>query len=284
MTMSKGLTWTLITFGMIIFVGVIGSADVTVFWDGDPNGAWINPTLPATTTCLGTGSCNLSTNLSVKGIAQIENLYVTNALVCSNVTGIQGPQGPQGTAGAQGPQGTAGTNGAIGPTGPTGIQGIQGTAGTNGAVGATGPTGIQGIQGTAGTQGIQGTAGVTGPTGSAGPTGPTGSPLPRVASTTSSGVATPNADTTDLFELTAQAATVAFQQPSGTPVDGQKLMIQIIDNGTPRAITWSATGYAAGVATLPTSTVTSKYYFIGFQYVTANSLNKWVGLAQFSQV
>lgn len=223
-------------------------------------------------------------------------------------TGAQGPTGtsaqftgPTGPTGSQGIQGTAGTNGVTGPTGPTGAQGIQGTAGTTGAQGATGPTGSQGIQGTAGTngvtgptgptgsQGIQGTAGTrgaTGPTGPTGVTGPTGSPLPTIASTTSSGAITINSDTTQLFELTAQAATAAFGVPSGTPVDGQKLMVQIVDNGTARVITWSSAtgGFVAGVATLPTSTVTSKYYFIGFQYVTANSLNKWMSLAQFSQV
>lgn len=119
--------------------------------------------------------------------------------------------------------------------------------------------------------------------GSTGVTGVTGSPLaPRVASTTSSATPTPNADTTDIFELTAQTATAAFQAPSGTPVDGQKLMVQIYALGTAQAITWSGTGFTgAGVggASLPSTTTASKYSNIGFQYVTANSLNRWLCIA-----
>jgi len=149
---------------------------------------------------------------------------------------------------------------------------VQGPTGPAGSNGVTGPTGPQGIQGTAGTAG------------STGATGPTGSPIPRSASTTSSGVPTPNADTTDAFDLSAQAATAAFGVPSGTPSDFQKLIIRIKDNGTVRALTWSSAtgGYVAGGVTLPSTTVTGKIMNIGFQYNTANSLNKWqcVALAQ----
>jgi hypothetical protein len=123
---------------------------------------------------------------------------------------------------------------------------------------------------------------VTGVTGSTGPTGPTATYIaPRVASTTSSATPAPNADTTDIFELTAQAAAAAFAVPTGTPVDGQKMIIQIIDNATARAITWSSAtgGYKAGGVALPSTTVTSKYLHVGFMYVTANSLNKWMCIA-----
>jgi hypothetical protein len=109
--------------------------------------------------------------------------------------------------------------------------------------------------------------------------------LPSVASTTSSATPAPNADTTDLFELTAQAATAAFAIPSGTPSDGQKLMIQIKDNATFRAITWSSAtgGYVAGGVALPSTTVTSKYLHVGFMYVTANTLNKWMCIASVQE-
>lgn len=241
----------------------------------------------------------------------------------AGAAGVTGPTGPQGTAGSQGIQGTAGVAGVTGPTGPQGTagsQGIQGTAGVAGAAGITGPTGPQG---TAGTQGIQGTAGaagaagltgptgpqgtagtnailtgVTGPTGSGitGPTGPTGTTgltgptgptgrFPAVASTTSSGVPAPDSDTTDIFVLSAQAATAAFAVPTGTPVNGQKLVVEVIDNATMRALTWSSAtgGYVAGGVALPSTTVTSKYLHIGFMYVTANSLNKWMCLAVAQQ-
>lgn len=208
---------------------------------------------------------------------------MSNSAIGNQMKFVQGPTGPTGSNGVTGPTG-AGTTGVTGPTGS------QGTAGTNGSIGPTGPTGAQGtagsqgIQGTAGTNGAKGTTGVTGPTGNNGATGPTGSPVPRSASTTSSATPTPNADTTDAFDLSAQAATAAFGVPSGTPSDFQKLIIRIKDNGTVRALTWSSAtgGYVAGGVTLPSTTVTGKIMNIGFQYNTANSLNKWqcVALAQ----
>ena len=162
--------------------------------------------------------------------------------------------------------------GARGATGPTGSQGIQGTAGS------------QGIQGTAGAQGSQGTAGVQGTTG---PTGPTPY-VPRVASTTSSATPAPNADTTDQFELTAQTVTAAFGPPTtGSSVsDGQKMIMQLTSTGSGHAITWSsATGGYTGTTTvpMPSSFVTSKTLNVGFQYVTANSLNLWLCIASVQQ-
>jgi hypothetical protein len=105
-----------------------------------------------------------------------------------------------------------------------------------------------------------------------------------VASTTSSAGPVPQSDSTDLFELTAQAVTAAFTGPDGTPSDGQKLMIQIKDNATFRAITWSSAKYVAGISALPSTTVTSKYLHVGFMYVTANALNKWMCLASGNEV
>lgn len=97
---------------------------------------------------------------------------------------------------------------------------------------------------------------------------------PRVTSVASSATPSPNADTDDLYDLTAQAAAAAFADPSGTPVNGQKLMIRIKDNGTARALTWG-TAYVAGGVALPSTTVLSKILTLGFIYNTANSLNKW---------
>lgn len=102
--------------------------------------------------------------------------------------------------------------------------------------------------------------------------------LPRVTSTTSSATPTPNVDTTDLYTLTAQAAAAAFGAPTGTPVNGQKLLVRIKDNGTARALTWNA-AYVAGGTSLPTTTVISKILTLGFMYNTDNSLNKWQLLA-----
>lgn len=97
---------------------------------------------------------------------------------------------------------------------------------------------------------------------------------PRVTGTTSSATPTPNADVTDLYSLTAQAAAAAFANPTGTPVNGQALTIRIKDNGTARGLTWG-TAYVAGGVALPTTTVLSKILTLDFLYNTDNALNKW---------
>jgi hypothetical protein len=98
----------------------------------------------------------------------------------------------------------------------------------------------------------------------------------RVSSNTSSATPTPNADTDDVYLLTAQAATAAFAVPSGTPTAAQPLVIRIKDDGTARTISWNAIYRAIGV-TLPTTTVISKTLYIGFMY---NSVDiKWDCLA-----
>jgi hypothetical protein len=106
---------------------------------------------------------------------------------------------------------------------------------------------------------------------------------PRVDGTASSATPTPNADTTDLYSLTAQAAAAAFGNPTGTPVNGQALTIRIKDNGTARALTWG-TAYVAGGVALPTTTVISKILTLGFIYNTDNALNKWQLISSAQEV
>jgi hypothetical protein len=105
---------------------------------------------------------------------------------------------------------------------------------------------------------------------------------PRVSATSSSATPTPNADTTDLYSLTGQAATAAFANPTGTPVNGQRLLVRIKDNGTARSITWGS-AYVAGGAALPTTTVANKTMHLGFIYNTDNSLNKWMLIASVTE-
>ena len=107
--------------------------------------------------------------------------------------------------------------------------------------------------------------------------------VPRVTGAASSATPTPNADTTDLYSLTAQAAAAAFVNPTGTPVNGQDLRIRIKDNGTARALTWG-TAYVAGGVALPATTVLSKIVTLGFLYNTDNGLNKWQLIASAQEV
>jgi hypothetical protein len=100
--------------------------------------------------------------------------------------------------------------------------------------------------------------------------------IPRVTSVASSGTPTPNVDTTDQYQLTALAAAAAFGNPSGTPENGQPLVIRIKDDGTARALTWGTNYRGIGV-TLPATTTIGKTLYIGFKYNSADT--KWDCLA-----
>ena len=94
----------------------------------------------------------------------------------------------------------------------------------------------------------------------------------RVFSEASNATPTPAGDSYDQHNITAQAAAAAFAAPTGTPTDGQKLIIRIKDNGTARAISWNAIYRALGVA-LPATTVLGKTLYLGFIYNAADA--KW---------
>lgn len=95
---------------------------------------------------------------------------------------------------------------------------------------------------------------------------------PRIGSEASNATPTVNTDLYDAYSITALAANITSFGASGTPVDFQKLIIRIKDNGTARTIAWSSAFQARGTA-LPTTTVASKVLTIGFIYDSATS--KW---------
>jgi hypothetical protein len=123
---------------------------------------------------------------------------------------------------------------------------------------------------------------VTGPTGPTGSTGPT--QTVRIVSITGAagGTITPTGDTADQYEVTALGAAATFAIPSGTPTDGQKLILRVKDNGTPRALTWttSSGGYRIVGTTLPTTTTTSKTIYVGLIYNSADVFWDVVALTQ----
>jgi hypothetical protein len=96
-----------------------------------------------------------------------------------------------------------------------------------------------------------------------------------------SGTLTINGDTTDLFVAVGLTGAITFAQPSGTPVNGQKIMIRIKDNGTARDITWTTSSGAfrpIGV-TLPTTTVINKVIYVGCVYNSTDTFWDVVALA-----
>jgi hypothetical protein len=103
---------------------------------------------------------------------------------------------------------------------------------------------------------------------------------PRVSSTASTATITPDISSFDQYAVTAQAAGLAINAPTGTPVDGNKLVFRLLDNGTPRALTWDGTYTVIGV-TLPTTTTANKTTYVGCIYNANNT--RWDVIAVTTQ-
>jgi hypothetical protein len=108
--------------------------------------------------------------------------------------------------------------------------------------------------------------------------------IPRVASVASAASIQPNCDTTDQYNVTALAVAASFLVPTGTPVQGQKLLIRLKDNGTARGLTWttSAGGYRIVGVVLPTTTTANKTTYVGCIYNSTDSF--WDVIAVTTEV
>jgi len=102
----------------------------------------------------------------------------------------------------------------------------------------------------------------------------------RVQTITSTATLTPSWDTDDNIVITAQAAALTIANPTGTPTQGQTIMVRLKDDGTARAITFGA-NYRAFVAALPTTTTISKTVYIG---LIANTTDSKVDTTAISEV
>ncbi len=89
-----------------------------------------------------------------------------------------------------------------------------------------------------------------------------------------------NGDTQDMFIVTAQTGALKFNNPSGTPTDGQKLIITVASSTTAaRALTWD-TAYGSTTVTLPSTTAaTTVTLSIGFIWSASKSLWQCVAVA-----
>jgi|TARA_R100000084_G_C4640291_1_gene143440 hypothetical protein len=99
---------------------------------------------------------------------------------------------------------------------------------------------------------------------------------PIVNSTASTATLTIDADNTDIETLTAQNGSCTIAAPTGTPVNGQKLIIRIKDDGSAAPLSWNAIFRAIGV-TLPSTTTSSKIIYVGCIYNGVDS--KWDAIA-----
>jgi len=81
--------------------------------------------------------------------------------------------------------------------------------------------------------------------------------------------------------VNALGASGTINTPSGSPADGQRLMIRIEDNGTIRGLAFAgATGaYRAIGTTLPTATTASKVTYVGCVYNSYDSFWDVVAVA-----
>jgi hypothetical protein len=102
---------------------------------------------------------------------------------------------------------------------------------------------------------------------------------PRTSSTASTATLTPDISAFDQYNLTAQAASLAVAAPTGTPVDGNRLTIRILDNGTSQSVSWNAT-YTPTSTALPLATSAGKILYVGCIYNAANTRWDVVALSQ----
>lgn len=89
---------------------------------------------------------------------------------------------------------------------------------------------------------------------------------PRVVTATDDATAVIDCDVTDQYQLTAVANATEFTV-TGTPVNGQKLIVRLKDAGVGKGLTW--TGFTAVGVTLPTTTVANKTHYVGAIYNSA---------------
>lgn len=103
---------------------------------------------------------------------------------------------------------------------------------------------------------------------------------PRNTNTVSASAVAFDIDATDQYNITALAANLTINAPTGTAQEGQPLLVRIKDNGTSRTLTWNAIFRAGTDFALPTSTTAGKTMYL--QFVYNNDATKWdaVGLTQ----
>lgn len=89
---------------------------------------------------------------------------------------------------------------------------------------------------------------------------------PRITVSASTASLTPNIDTNNVYELNAQGVALSIVNPTGTPNDGDVIILRLKDNGTTRTITYG-TAYTniSGLSTL-TTTIVGKWHVFGWLY------------------
>jgi hypothetical protein len=100
---------------------------------------------------------------------------------------------------------------------------------------------------------------------------------------TLSGLLAIDANAVDQYNISGLTGPTTLAATTGSPVDGQKLIVRIIGGASPVALTWqtgSAQSWRALGTVLPSATVAGKTFYIGSIYNSA--ANRWdvVAVAQ----
>jgi hypothetical protein len=108
---------------------------------------------------------------------------------------------------------------------------------------------------------------------------------PRVFTTTTGVSVTPDVGEFDVYAYTALASGLTINAPvSSSPLDANRLLFRIEDNGVSRALTWTTGGtnsYRVVGVTLPTATSAGKVTYVGCLYNQADAV--WDVLAVATQ-
>jgi hypothetical protein len=271
---STGSFTTLATSGALTYGGVTLSNSVT------GTGSMVLATSPTLTTpALGTPSALVGTNITGTAAGLTAGNVTTNANLTGAVTSTGNATSLGSFTSAQlagALTDETGSGSAVFATSPTLVTPALGTPASGVVTNLTGTASIN----------INGTVGATTANTGAFTTLTASTNLsstridPRVSSAASTATLTPDIASFDQYNLTAQAAGLTIAAPTGTPVDGNKLIIRILDNGTARALTWNATYTVIGT-TLPTTTVINKTTYVGCIYNANNT--RWDVIAVTTQ-
>jgi hypothetical protein len=261
---STGSFTTLATSGALTYGGVTLSNSVT------GTGSMVLATSPTLTTpALGTPSALVGTNITGTAAGLTAGNVTTNA----NLTGAVTSTGNSTVLGSFSSANLAaavtdetGTGALVFATSPTLVAPALGTPASGVVTNLTGTASIN----------INGTVGATTANTGAFTTLTASTNInstrvdPRTSTVADTATLTPNISANDQYSLTAQAQALTVAAPIGTPVDGNKLILRILDNGVARAITWNATYTVIGT-TLPTTTTASKMLYVGCIYNSTNT-------------
>lgn len=96
-----------------------------------------------------------------------------------------------------------------------------------------------------------------------------GGVVERVVTTTDDATAVIDVAVTDTYELSAIANATTFST-TGTPTDGQEILIRFKDAGVAKGLTWDAIFVEIG-QTLPIITIAGKWHYVGVKYNSSAS-------------